>query len=127
MRVVASSSICHEKTQSTQACCFQTVDVLLLHFWSFRTIWFNNVVETESVSRPRIRGVRDVACSLSLMNRLNQKYYVFKIWMLYFQRITFSDYFVRNCDMHQRCKKVKFFHNKLFLQLFWDNQKIIII
>ena len=32
MRVVASSSICHEMTQSAQSRCFQTVDTLLLHF-----------------------------------------------------------------------------------------------
>ena len=60
------------------------------------------MVNQQSVARPRARGVRDFACSVSPMNRLNQKYSVFKIWMLYFQRITFSDYFVRNADMYQR-------------------------
>ena len=32
MIVVASSNISYEKTQSTQVCCVQTVDTLLLHF-----------------------------------------------------------------------------------------------
>ena len=40
----------------------------------------------------------------SLMNRLKNSS-VFKIRMLYFQRMTFSDYFVRNGDMHQRFEK----------------------
>ena len=43
--------------------------------------------------------------SVSLMNRLNKKSFVFKMWMLYFQRITFSDDFVRNGNMHQRFEK----------------------
>ena len=58
-----------------------------------------------SLARDLGANVRDVACSVSLMNRLSQKYSVFKMWMLYFQRITLSDYFVRNGDMHQHFEK----------------------
>ena len=51
------------------------------------------------------RELRAFEMSVSLINRLNKKFSVFKMWMLYFQRITFSDYFVRNGDMHQRFEK----------------------
>ena len=72
-------------------------------FWSFRTMWFNIEVETECRSPESWARSR---CSVSLMNRLSQKSSVSKMWMLYFQRITFSDYFIRNRgDMHQRFEK----------------------
>ena len=61
---------------------------------------------------PRGRRVRDVAFPVSLMSSLNQKSSAFKIWMFFlsfffffFQRITVSNDFVRNGDMHQRFAK----------------------
>ena len=52
------------------------------------------------------------------MNRLNQKSSVFKMWLLNFKRISFSNYFVRNGDMHQGFEKDAgfFFQNMLYLQ-----------
>ena len=56
------------------------------------------------------------------MDRLSQKSSVFKMWMLYFQRITFSDYFVRNGDQPFEKDAGYVFPNKLYLQHLWDNQ-----
>ena len=103
MRVVASSSISREKIQSTHACCFQTVNTFT--FSGPPALYGSTMKWKQSVARPRARGVRAVACSVSLMNRLYQKYSIFKMWMLYFQRISLSDYFVLNGDMHQRFEK----------------------
>ena len=82
----------------------------------------------QSVARPRARGVRDVACSVSLMNRLNQKYSVYKMWMLYFQWITFFQIILYVMVIYISASKkmrVKFFQNKLYLHIFWDNLKLL--
>ena len=48
------------------------------------------------MSLARVLAAFELSHVQSLMNRLNQKASGFKISMLYFQRMTFSDYFVHN-------------------------------
>ena len=128
MRIDASSSISHEKTQLTPSLLFSNSAYFTFTFSGPSGLCGSTLKWKQSVVRLKARRVRDVASSVSTMNRLNQKSSVFKMWMLYFQRITFSDYFVRNGDMHQSFSFEKdagyfFFQTKLYLQLFRDNQK----
>ena len=110
MRVVASSSISHEKTQPVHGCCFQT-EYFTCTLSGPSGLCGSTLKWRQSVARPRARRVRDVACPVSLMNRLNKKSSVVKMCMHYFLMITFSDYFVRKGDIHQRFEKYagKFF------------------
>ena len=53
---------------------------------------------------------------VSLMNRLNQTVSaVFKLWMLYFQRIPFSDYFEKTKMYYCSCFMAKVFHVRYFM------------
>ena len=103
----------------------------ILYFYIFWSLGLcgSTLKWKQSAARPRARRVRDVACSVSLMNRLNQKSSVFKMWMLYFQRITFSAYFVRNgyaSAPRKRCRlcfsKISYIYN-----FFGTNKKKLII
>ena len=118
MRVVASSSILHEKTQSTQVCSF-LLDIFIFTFSSPSGLCGSTLKWKQSGARPRSSRVRDVARSVSLMSRLNLKSSVFKMWMLYFQGSPFQIivYVMVICISASKQMRVIFFQNKLFVTL----------
>ena len=121
MRVVASSSI----SQSTQVCS-HTSGYFTVTFSCPSGLNGSTMKWKQSVARPRARGVRGVACSVSLMNRLNQKYSFSKCRCCISKGSLFQIilYVMVICISASKKMRVKFFQNKVYLQLFWDNQKI---
>ena len=70
MRAVASSSISHEKTQSTQVCCFPNCEYFTFTFSGPSGLCGSTLKWKQSVARSRARRVRDVACSISLTDSI---------------------------------------------------------
>ena len=125
MRVVASSSISHEKTQSTQLCCFQTVDTLLLHFLILQDYvvqhWSGNRVSlTRELGAFEMSHVQYLSWTDSIKSLLFSKCGCFISKGSPFQIIL---YVMVICTSASKKMRVKFFQNKLYLQLFRDNQK----
>ena len=79
--------------------------------WEYSRI-FNRVA-----LNPGLGGVRDVTSTIdiSLMNRLNQtESAIFKLWMLYFQRIPFQIIWFRSFDHFNNI-----LHRLFFDKVFW--------
>ena len=61
-------------------------------FWSFGTVAFNIYIWEYSIAQPGARRCKRMShLSISLMYRINKtESAIFKIWMLYFQRVLFQ-------------------------------------
>ena len=55
------------------------------------TVWFNASLGTELRPTRGLGDVRDVASVIISYEQTRTESAVFKLWMLYFQKITFSD------------------------------------
>ena len=124
MRVVASSNISHEKTQSTQVFCFQTVDTLLLHFLVLQNYvaqhWSENRVSlAQELGAFAMSHVQCLSWTESIKSLLFSKCGCFISKGSPVQIIL---YVMVICTSGSEKMRVKFFHNKLYLQLFRDNQ-----